>query len=93
MNDDLGKVAYVDADGSVVDSFDAPGCDAAVDREGNVYVSGCEKEATQVFDAEHRLIGSADIGISILRFGPEGEAVALSEDGTILFLTVTLPPS
>ena len=93
VNDDLGMVAYVDADGSVVDSFDAPGCDAAVDRDGNVYVSGCEKEATQVFDAEHRLIGTADIGISILRFGPEGEAVAISEDGSILFLTVTLPPS
>ena len=93
VNDDLGKVVYVDADGSVVDSFDAPGCDAAVDREGNVYVSDCGTAVTQVFDAEHRLIGSTSIGIALLRFGPEGEAVAISEDGSILFLTVTLPPS
>jgi outer membrane protein assembly factor BamB len=93
VNDDLGKVAYVDADGSVVDSFDAPGCDAPVDREGNVYVSGCGTALTQVFDAQHRLIGSSDIGIEFLRFGPEGEAVAISQDGAILFLTVNLPPS
>ena len=93
VNDDLGKVVYLDADGSVVDSFDAPGCDAPVDRKGNVYVSGCGTALTQVFDAEHRLIGSSMIGIEFLRFGPEGEAVAISQDGAILFLTVTLPPS
>lgn len=93
VNDDLGKVVYVDADGAVVDSFDAPGCDAAVDREWNVYVSGCGTALTQVFDAEHRLIGSTNIGIEFLRFGPEGEAVAISQDGAILFLTVTLPLS
>ncbi|MBA2719311.1 MAG: PQQ-binding-like beta-propeller repeat protein [Chloroflexi bacterium] len=94
VNDDLGKVVYVDADrGTVVDSFDANGCDAAVDSKGNVFVSGCGTAQTQVFDVDHRLISASDRGISMLRFGPDGRAVALDQTGAILFLTVTLPPS
>jgi outer membrane protein assembly factor BamB len=91
VNDDQGKVAYVDPDGAVVDSFDAKGCDAAVDARGNVFVSDCSAQVTQVFDAGHRVIGSGQAGIALLRFGPGGQVVGLSGDRAILFLTVALP--
>ena len=93
INDDLGKVVYLSPDGDVVDSFDANGCDAAVNTRGDVFVSGCGTGRTQVFDAGHRLIADSNLGLTLLRFGPDGRAVALDQTGAILFLDVTLPPS
>jgi outer membrane protein assembly factor BamB len=93
VNDDHGSVMYVNADGRVVESFNGRGCDVAVDRNGNVVVSDCGNGPTQVFDAGHRLIGSSDISLKLLRFGPGEQVVGIGSDGAILFLALTLPPS
>ncbi len=106
MNDDLGRVLYVDANGHKVDAFSpsAPGsptgnvCEATVDAAGDTYVSGCGPDPTgptRVYDRAHRLIAKwPGTPYSLLRspvFGPRGEVFAFATDGSILKLHITLP--
>jgi DNA-binding beta-propeller fold protein YncE len=106
VNDDLGRVVYVDASGHKVDAFSPSTsgsptgnvCEATVDVAGDTYVSGCGPQPTgptRVYDRAHQLIakwpGSPD---SLLRspvFGPHGEVFALATDGSILKLHITFP--
>ncbi len=90
--DDNSKVVYLDpGDGTVVDSFDALGCDVAVHRTGYIFVSDCEDQRVTIFDDRHRPIGTNTIGIGLLRFGPGNQGVGLGPDRSILFLEVSLP--
>jgi sugar lactone lactonase YvrE len=95
-----GEVVYVDGSGHVVDSFQSDGCDVTVDAAGNTYVNayqnGCDGGLTEVFDREHRLIGSwesdADPLNSPPRFTTSGEAFAIGPDGSLLRVEISLPP-
>jgi outer membrane protein assembly factor BamB len=90
-NDDNGQIVYLDPDGKVVDSFAGNGCAATVDTAGNVYVDDCGGGHVTVFDPAHRPIGTSSAGIGSPQFGPDGEAVAMATDGSLVFLTVALP--
>ncbi len=46
-----------------------------------------------VFDPSHRKVALSADGLSSPLFGPEGEAVAMANDGSIVILKVTLPSS
>jgi DNA-binding beta-propeller fold protein YncE len=105
VNDDQGRVFYVDPSGHKVDAF-SPGaaaspfgivCHATVDAVGNTYVSGCGPTPTGptlVFDRAHRLIAKwPGTKYSLLRspvFGRRGEVFALATDGSLLTLHITL---
>lgn len=94
-----GEIVYIDGSSHVVDSFQSHGCDATVDAAGNTYVNadvnGCDPGLTQVFDREHRLVaewaGRDNPLGSPPRFTPDGQAFALSEDGALLKLAISLP--
>jgi hypothetical protein len=89
-NDDSGKVIVLGTDGKVVDSFDANACDATVDHAGNYYLTGCEGDV-RIFAPDHSLIAAKHLAISALQFGPGDEVVALTDDGSIVFLRIMLP--
>jgi DNA-binding beta-propeller fold protein YncE len=103
-NDDVNRVLYIDASGHKVDAFSPSTagsstghvCVATVDAMGNTYVSGCGGPSpTLVYDRAHRLIAKwPGTGYSLRRgpvFGPHGEVFALTWDGSILRLHITLP--
>jgi len=106
VNDDQGRVLYVDPSGHKVDAFSPDSssftegnmCEVTVDAAGDTYVSGCgpgPTEPTLVYDRAHRLIAKwPGMNYSLLRlpvFGPNGEVFALATDGSILRLRITLP--
>ncbi|HEX9356323.1 MAG TPA: NHL repeat-containing protein, partial [Streptosporangiaceae bacterium] len=104
VNDDQGRVFYVDPSGHKVDAFSPsvpPGghvCEVTVDTAGDTYVSGCNgdfTEPTLVYDRAHRLIARWPGTTYTLQtspgFGPNGEVFALATDGSILRLRITLP--
>lgn len=103
VNDDKGRVLYVDRNGHKVDAFggsaDFPGgaCSVTVDAQGYTYVTSCGQwsAATEVFDRTHTRVGGwrgpdAPLAISP-RFTPNGDAFALGWDGSIIRLKITLP--
>jgi sugar lactone lactonase YvrE len=98
LNDDAGRILYIDENRRIVDSFGSGGCDVTADAAGFTYVDGCEEPLspghdTMVFDRTHHLVGEWDdsgFGYSP-RFGPNGEVFTLGEDGSILRLKVALP--
>ena len=96
-NDDTGRVVYMNGDGSVVDAFSAPVCEVTIDPADDLYVGGCGSDGIQVYDPQHRLIGSwsgPDMALAgPPQFGPKGEILAIDRDGRIVALSVTLPPS
>src|SRR5262249_10151227 len=69
VNDDLGRVVYLDRNGHEVDAFATPGCDVTVDAAGNTYVTGCAR-GTVVFDPAHRRIGEWASRALVLRASP-----------------------
>jgi hypothetical protein len=95
VNDNKGRILYIDAQGHKVDAFSADGCDVTVDVLGYTFVTSCFAGETKVFDRTHKLIGGwsgPDNLLSISpRFGPNGEIFALGQDGTILELEITRP--
>ncbi len=106
VNDDQGRVLYVDPSGHKVDAFSPDSaafpfgivCHATVDAAGNTYVAGCGPNPTAptlVYDRAHRLIAKGPGSkYSLLRspvFGPHGEVFALATDGSVLKLHITLP--
>ena len=106
VNDDQGRVLYVDPSGHKVDAFSPDSssftegnmCEVTVDAAGDTYVSGCgpgPTEPTLVYDRAHRLIakwpGSTYTLLRSPAFGPNGEVFALATDGSILRLRITLP--
>jgi streptogramin lyase len=102
VNDDQGRVLYVNPSGHKVDAFSpsvSPGghvCEVTVDAAGDTYVSGCgPNPPARVYDRAHRLIAEwPGSQYSLLRspvFGPNGEVFALAWDGSILRLRITLP--
>lgn len=99
-NDDLGRVVYLSQDGHKVDAFGdfgpADACEVTVDAQGRTYVTGCvPDQPTRVFDPSHRLVatwpGSPDGLLASPMFAPDGTGFALTWDGTILVLRMTLP--
>jgi sugar lactone lactonase YvrE len=100
-NDDLGRVVYLSQDGHKVDAFGDFGpddaCEVSVDAQGRTYVTGCMPgQPTRVFDRLHRLVGTwpgpgSPDGLGSPMFARDGTGVALTWDGTILVLRVTLP--
>ena len=106
VNDDQGRVLYVDPSGHKVDAF-SPNyssltggnvCEATVDAAGNTYLSGCGESSTEpslVYDRAHRLIAKWPGTKYSLRhspvFGPDDEVFALATDESILRLRITLP--
>jgi tripartite motif-containing protein 71 len=102
VNDDQGRVLYVDPSGHKVDAFSPsvpPGghvCEVTVDAAGNTYVSGCgPNPPARVYDRAHRLVAEWPGSKYSLQtspvFGPNGEVFALATDGSILRLRITLP--
>lgn len=106
VNDDQGRVLYVDPSGHKVDAFSPDSsfffegnmCEVTVDAAGNTYVSACGPEPpapTLVYNRAHRLIakwpGSKYRLLTSPVFGPNGEVFALATDGSILRLRITLP--
>jgi len=102
VNDDQGRVFYVDPSGHKVDAFSPsvpPGghvCEVTVDAAGDTYVSGCgPNPPARVYDRSHRLVAEwPGTKYNLLRspvFGPNGEVFALATDGSILRLRITLP--
>jgi sugar lactone lactonase YvrE len=106
VNDDQGRVLYVNPSGHKVDAFSPDSssftgghvCEVTVDAAGDTYVSGCgpgPTEPTLVYNRAHRLIakwpGSTYKLLRSPAFGPDGEVFALSTDGSILRLRITLP--
>jgi DNA-binding beta-propeller fold protein YncE len=78
------------------------GCDVTIDAAGNTYVTGCGADCAApicggvlVFDRTHRLIAewtNPNIPMRTTpRFGPNGEAFALAQDGSLVRLRSTLP--
>jgi hypothetical protein len=101
VNDDQGRVLYVDPSGHKVDAFSpsvSPGghvCEATVDAAGNTYVAGCgPTPPARVYDRSHRLVAEWPGSKYSLQaspvFGPNGEVFALATDGSILRLRITL---
>jgi len=106
VNDDQGRVLYVDPNGHKVDAFspdfsfffEGNMCEVTVDAAGNTYVSGCGPKPpapTLVYNRAHRLIAKwPGSTYKLLRspvFGPHGVVFALVTDGSILRLRITLP--
>jgi len=95
VNDDKGRILYVDGKGHKVDAFSADGCDVTVDALGNTFVNGCFRGQTNIFDRTHKLVGGwsgSDNQLTMSpRFGPKGEIFAIAQDGTIFKLEVSLP--
>ena len=106
MNDDQGRVLYIDPSGHKVDAFSPDSssftggnmCEVTADAAGDTYVSGCgpaPPSPTLVYDRAHRLIakwpGSTYTLLRSPVFGPNGEVFALATDGSILRLRITLP--
>src|SRR6266704_5072169 len=106
VNDDQGRVLYVDPSGHKVDAFSPDSssftegnmCEVTADAAGDTYVSGCgpaPPSPTLVYDRAHRLIakwpGSTYTLLRSPAFGPNGEVIALATDGSILRLRITLP--
>ena len=58
-NDDTGRVVYLDGDGMVLDAFSAPACEVTIDPADDLLcLGGCGSDAIDVYDPQHRLIGS-----------------------------------
>jgi DNA-binding beta-propeller fold protein YncE len=102
VNDDLGRVVYLDENGHKVDAFDVrkASCDISIDAFGTTFVTGCELgrfQYAEVFDRTHTLVGQwvgGDEALAIAPvFGPNGEVFALGWDGSLLKLKITLPES
>src|SRR6266568_3851889 len=106
VNDDQGRVLYVNPSGHKVDAFSPDSssftggnvCEVTVDAAGDTYLSGCgpaPPSPTLVYDRAHRLIakwpGSTYKLLRSPAFGPNGEVFALATDGSILRLRITLP--
>jgi DNA-directed RNA polymerase specialized sigma24 family protein len=92
-NDDNGKVVFLDADGTVLDSFDADACNVTSDAARNLYVGGCGSDQLTIFNESHQAIGSSSDPVlrATPRFGPNGEIFAIDRNGDILKLAVNLP--
>jgi DNA-binding beta-propeller fold protein YncE len=107
---DFAPVLILDpVTGAVVDEWGETGrrsgqleanCDIAVDGAGNEYVFGCFPSRTQVFDADHRLLGGAyepRDQVLIPTFGPGETAYGLTADrfasDDIYVLDLSLPAS
>lgn len=93
-------ILYLDtSDGHMVDEFESRTCDVGVDGLGDIYANrdsnGCSDGLTKVYDRTHRLIGEwsgPDNPIAqVPQFGPNGEIFAVSNDGSIVELSVSLP--
>jgi DNA-binding beta-propeller fold protein YncE len=101
VDDDLGRVVYLDEDGHKVDAFDVRKalCDISVDALGTTFLTGCGLgyQYAYVFDRAHTLVGQWEGGDEALAiapvFGPNGEVFALGWDGSLLMLKITLPES
>ncbi len=106
VNDDQGRVLYVNPSGHKVDAFSPDSssftggnmCEVTVDAAGDTYVSGCGPSPTGptlVYDRAHRLVaewpGSKYSLLTSPGFGPNGGVFALATDGSILRLRITLP--
>jgi sugar lactone lactonase YvrE len=100
--DEARRIVYIDARGHKLDVFDPSlalregPCNVTVDPAGNTVVQSCPPRAnTLVFDRTHRLVGAwydSPFGTDATpRFGRNGEAFAIGEDGTILKLKEALP--
>jgi outer membrane protein assembly factor BamB len=103
-NDDGGRLIAIDADSHEVDAFgeigSRPGqfagpCGLNLDRSGNLYVYNCDGGRIQVFDPQHRLIGSWDGPVDDRRqafaFAPDGLMYQLGPDDTITVIQIELP--
>ena len=103
VNDDRGRVVYLDSHGNEVDAFGEASdfidgaCDASIDPAGYVFVNSCQEPLesphyTAVFDRSHHLVATWDpspLGWSP-RFGPGGETFGLTEDGSIVRLRLNV---
>ena len=78
-NDDTGRVVYLDGDGTVLDVFSARACDVTIDPADDLYVGGCGSDTIDVYDPQHRLIGSWS-GLDMALAGPP----QFGSDGEIL---------
>jgi streptogramin lyase len=98
---EAARIVYIDSEGRKVDSFattahspDGP-CNVTVDADGDTVVQSCPPgRSTQLFDRTHQLIGEwpdspflTDVPPSV---GPNGEAFAIGDDGSIFRLKVSL---
>ena len=89
--DDLGKVVIIDQDGTIHTDYDASGCDVTIDPVGRHYVTNCFG-GIDVYGLDHRLIARrTGQDIAAPQFGPDSEVAALSSDGSVVFLSVSLP--
>ena len=101
VDDDLGRVVYLDENGHKVDAFDVRKalCDVSVDALGTTFLTDCGLgyQYGEVFDRAHTLVGQWEGGYGALAiapvFGPNGEVFALGWDGSLLNLKITLPES
>jgi outer membrane protein assembly factor BamB len=93
VNDDVDRALVFDPSGRVIGSWSVPGCSASLDAAGNAWFAECGSGFVRVFDPQHRLAGtSSDLGIwAAPQFGPNGEVVALDDQGDVLLLDVHLP--
>jgi len=97
-NDDAKRIVYIDAKARKLDAFGpslAP-CNVTVNPAGYAIVQSCpDDRTTLVFDRTHHLVGAwyeSPFGTDATpRFGPNGEAFAIGEDGTILKVKVAVP--
>lgn len=56
VNDDNGRLVYLDRDGREVEAFKSGGCDATVDSFGFIYADDCGVGTVAVFDRTHQLV-------------------------------------
>ncbi len=97
-NADANRIVYIDARGRKADAF-GPSfmpCNVTVNSAGYTIVQSCpDDRATLLFDRTHHLVGAwyeSPFGTDATpRFGPNGEAFAIGEDGTILKVKVAVP--
>jgi outer membrane protein assembly factor BamB len=91
--DDTGTVVLLDPDGTVVETYVAPGCDVTMDAAGRHYVTSCEGTVVTVYGPDRQPVAqSGTLGMGPPQFGPDGQVVALSHDGSIVFLAVATAP-
>jgi DNA-binding beta-propeller fold protein YncE len=99
--DDAARIVLIDRSGHKLDAFGSHaqfadnGCDASIDPKGNIYIADCSAGGGAVFDGSHHLAGkwSANTALSLAtapRFGSAAEAFALTKDGSIVRLRVTV---
>lgn len=91
INDDLGLIVVLDSDGSVIDSFEAPGCGVAIDPSGRFHVTEC-LGTTRVYDATHVVVAmTRDMNLVTVEVGASGQIVGLERGGDVIRFTTALP--